>query len=48
MAQITSAMAAKYLRKLNEEHDALMQKEKKIRYLYRFGAGKTGRRSPGI
>lgn len=29
MAQITSAMAAKYLRKLNEEHDALMQKEKK-------------------
>ena len=29
MAQITSAMAAKYLRKLNEEHDALLQKEKK-------------------
>ena len=29
MAQITSTMAAKYLRKLNEEHDALMQKEKK-------------------
>lgn len=27
--QITSAMAAKYLRKLNEEHDALLQKEKK-------------------
>lgn len=29
MVQITSAMAAKYLRKLNEEHDALLQKEKK-------------------
>ena len=29
MAQITSAMAAKCLRKLNEEHDALLQKEKK-------------------
>lgn len=29
MAEITSAMAAKYLRKLNEEHDALLQKEKK-------------------
>ena len=29
MALITSAMAAKYLRKLNEEHDALLQKEKK-------------------
>lgn len=29
MAQITSAMAAKYLRKLNEEHDALLQKERK-------------------
>ena len=29
MAQMTSAMAAKYLRKLNEEHDALLQKEKK-------------------
>ena len=29
MAQITSAMAAKYLRKLNEEQAALLQKEKK-------------------
>lgn len=29
MAQITSAMAAKCLRKLNEGHDALLQKEKK-------------------
>ena len=29
MAEITSAMVAKYLRKLNEEHDALLQKEKK-------------------
>lgn len=29
MALITSAKAAKYLRKLNEEHDALLQKEKK-------------------
>lgn len=28
MAEITSAMVAKYLRKLNEEHDALLQKEK--------------------
>lgn len=29
MALITSAMAAKYLQKLNEEHDSLLQKEKK-------------------
>ena len=29
MALITSAMAAKYLRKLNEEYDALLRKEKK-------------------
>ena len=28
MAQMTSAMAAKYLRKLNEEHDALQRKNK--------------------
>ena len=29
MAQMTSAMAAKYLKKLNEEHDALLRREKK-------------------
>ena len=29
MAQLTSAMAAKYLKKLNEEHEALMRREKK-------------------
>lgn len=29
MAQMTSAMAAKYLKKLNEEHDALLRQEKK-------------------
>lgn len=29
MAQITSAMAAKYLKKLNEEHEALLRREKK-------------------
>ena len=29
MAQMTSAMAAKYLKKLNEEHDALQRKETK-------------------
>ena len=29
MAQMTSAMAAKYLKKLNEEHEALLRREKK-------------------
>lgn len=29
MAQVTSAMAAKYLRKLNEEHTALLHMEEK-------------------
>ena len=29
MAQMTSAMAAKYLKKLKEEHDALQRKETK-------------------
>ena len=29
MAEITSAMAAKYLKKLNEEHEALLRREKK-------------------
>ena len=30
MAQVTSAMAAKYLRKLNEEHTALLHMEEKV------------------
>lgn len=29
MAQVTSAMAAKYLKKLNEEHEALLRMERK-------------------